>query len=110
MAQFYENDQALLHKGMPVRATTLSLPGEVFSGTLDFIYPHLDDASRTLAVRFHIPNPGHRLRPGMYATVKIGVAPVQVDLFTRLMGEEWARENATDLIAHSLTPFGPGAG
>jgi membrane fusion protein, copper/silver efflux system len=63
LAQVYEADQALLRKGMPVRATTLSLPGEEFTGTLDFVFPHLDEASRTLAVRFHVPNKEHRLRP-----------------------------------------------
>lgn len=110
LAQVYESDQALLRPGMAVRATALSLPNEVFGGTLDFLYPHLDEASRTLAVRFHIPNSGHRLRPGMYATVKIAVAPLRVGPFTRLLGEDWAVENATWLLAHGLTPFGPGPG
>jgi Cu(I)/Ag(I) efflux system membrane fusion protein len=72
-AQIYEADQSLLRKGLDVTATTLGLPGEVFRGKLDFVYPHLDEASRTLTVRYQLPNPGHRLRPGMYATVKIEV-------------------------------------
>ncbi len=74
-AQVYEADQALLRVGQEVTATTLGLPNQEFTGRLDFIYPHLDAASRTLTVRFHIPNPGHRLRPGMYATVTLRVPP-----------------------------------
>jgi Cu(I)/Ag(I) efflux system membrane fusion protein len=110
LAQVYEADQALLREGLAVRATTLSRPGEVFAGTLDFIQPHLDDASRTLAVRFHIANPDHKLRPGMYATVRIAVPPGQMEILTRSLGEQWARESAADLLAHSLSPGGPDVG
>jgi Cu(I)/Ag(I) efflux system membrane fusion protein len=109
-AQVYEADQALLKEGQAVRATTLSLPNEVFRGTLDFIYPHLDEASRTLAVRFHIPNPGHRLRPGMYATVTLAVAPGQVPALARASAAQWAADNAADVLSHALgAPTGPGA-
>jgi Cu(I)/Ag(I) efflux system membrane fusion protein len=108
-AQVYEADQSLLREGQAVRATTLSLPDEVFTGTLDFIYPHLDEASRTLAVRFHIPNPGHRLRPGMYATVTLAVAPAQVPALARAAAGRWAADNAADVLSHALgAPTGPG--
>lgn len=88
--QVYEADQGLLKEGLDVQATTVGLPGRVFRGTLDFIYPHLDEASRTLAVRFRIPNPGHRLRPGMYATVKIDVPPARVGTLARALAEDGA--------------------
>jgi Cu(I)/Ag(I) efflux system membrane fusion protein len=108
--QVYEADQSLLRERQPVRATTLSLPGEVFTGTLDFIYPHLDEASRTLAVRFHIPNPGHRLRPGMYATVTIAAPPVQMAALTRAAAEQEALAHAALLAGGLASPTGPGAG
>src|SRR5207302_264847 len=76
-AQVYEADQAFLREQQPVTATTLSMPNEEVAGRLSFIYPHLDEGTRTLRVRFELPNPGHRLRPGMYATVKIKVSPQQ---------------------------------
>jgi Cu(I)/Ag(I) efflux system membrane fusion protein len=90
-AQVYEADQAYLHKGQPVTATTLGLPGKEFQGTLDFVYPHLDAGSRTLTVRFHMPNPGHRLRPGMYATVTLRVSPQALGLFDKEPAREVAR-------------------
>jgi Cu(I)/Ag(I) efflux system membrane fusion protein len=110
-AQVYEADQALLKAGQAVRATTLSLPDEVFRGTLDFIYPHLDEASRTLAVRFHIPNPGHRLRPGMYATVHVAVGPAGLAVLARPSAGAGAGESTADLLAHvAAAPTGPHPG
>jgi Cu(I)/Ag(I) efflux system membrane fusion protein len=101
-AQVYEADQALLREGMPVRATSQSLSNRVFEGTLDFVYPHLDESSRTLTVRFHLPNPDHQLRPGMYATVTIQVPANEVDLLARTVAESWARSHTTDLLAQAL--------
>jgi Cu(I)/Ag(I) efflux system membrane fusion protein len=101
LAQVYEADQGLLHEKMPVRATTLSLPGETFRGTIDFIQPHLDEATRTLAVRFHIPNPGHRLRPGMYATVTIDVPAQEVGPLRRTVAEDEAMINAAGALVRS---------
>jgi membrane fusion protein, copper/silver efflux system len=83
-AQVYENDQAFLKKGLPVRATTESLPNRPFEGKLAFIHPHLDQLTRTIKVRFDIDNPDHEkhaeasLRPGMYATVNIDVPAAEL--------------------------------
>jgi membrane fusion protein, copper/silver efflux system len=82
-AQVYEADQAFLTEKQPVTATTLSLPDQEFAGALSFLYPHLDENSRTLRVRFEMPNPGHKLRPGMYATVKILVLPQQIEALAK---------------------------
>jgi multidrug efflux pump subunit AcrA (membrane-fusion protein) len=110
-AQVYEADQSLLREGLPVTATTLGLPGREFAGTLNFVYPHLDESSRTLTIRFRILNPGHLLRPGGYATVRLDVPPSQIDLFGRALAEDWARQNAVEVVAHALaSPAGPGAG
>lgn len=110
-AQVYEADQALLRVGQPIRATTTGLPGRLFEGTLSFIYPHLDENSRTLPVRFEVPNRSHELRPGMYATVTARVAPSQVNSLAGRSAEDWGGETAADLLAHSLaSPVGPMAG
>jgi len=91
-AQVYEADQAILAEKQPVTATTLSLPNQEFSGALSFIYPHLDENTRTLRVRFEMPNPGHKLRPGMYATVKIKVLPQQVEALAKAPAEDAERQ------------------
>jgi hypothetical protein len=82
----------------------------VFRGALDFVYPHLDEASRTLAVRFHIPNQGHRLKPGMYATVTIDAPPHRVGPLFRPSAEDGVALSAADAVAHALAPGGVGPG
>ncbi len=52
-------------------ATTRAFPGKPFTGTLSFLFPHVDPETRTLTVRFELPNPDHELRPGMTATVTL---------------------------------------
>jgi hypothetical protein len=62
-----------LDTGLPISATTDAIPNRSFAGKLGFIHPHLDTAARTLRVRFDMENADHKLRPGMFATVKIEV-------------------------------------
>ena len=50
-------------------ATTRAFPNEPFHGKLAFIYPHVDQDTRTVTVRFELDNPGHKLRPGSTADV-----------------------------------------
>jgi Cu(I)/Ag(I) efflux system membrane fusion protein len=116
-AQLYEDDIAFLRdehpaakkakkEGLPVTATTRAFPGEVFHATLSFIHPHVDPDTRTLIVRFELDNPGHKLRPGMSATVRLKVPPRQLTLFSTTLAEDWAMENAVDIVARSLVSAG----
>ena len=50
---------------------------------LTFIYPHVDQETRTVTVRFELNNPGHRLRPGTTATVKLNVPPREIRVLAR---------------------------
>src|SRR5262249_37545404 len=59
-----------------------------FEGKLTFIYPHVDQQTRTVTVRFEMQNPGHRLRPGTTATVKIKVPPREIRALTRAVGSD----------------------
>ncbi|HJT30801.1 MAG TPA: efflux RND transporter periplasmic adaptor subunit [Pirellulales bacterium] len=92
-AQVYEEDfpflpQANLHKplasddpnALPVTATTRAFAGERFHGKLAFVYPHVDEATRTVTIRCELPNPGHKLRPGTTATITIEVPPRDVEM------------------------------
>ncbi|HZZ26650.1 MAG TPA: efflux RND transporter periplasmic adaptor subunit [Pirellulales bacterium] len=86
-AQVYEEDLSSLPAGyehgpkdpnapgLEVTATTRSYPNEPFHGRLSFIYPHVDQDSRTITVRFELANPGHKLRPGGTAEVAIKILP-----------------------------------
>ena len=47
------------------------LPGETFAGRIDYIYPFLSGATRTVRVRLKFPNPQLELKPEMFAQVQI---------------------------------------
>jgi len=47
------------------------IPGKVWRGVVEYIYPSLDAKTRTLKVRLRFSNPGERLKPNMYANIKI---------------------------------------
>src|SRR5262249_30450310 len=71
---------------LPVSATPSAYSEEQFQGFLTFIYPHVDQQTRTVTVRFELNNPGHRLRPGTTATVKIKVPPREIRALTQAVG------------------------
>jgi len=69
IAEVPERDSARLKPGIAAEVQLQSLPGEVFKGQVGYLYPILNDASRTLQVRIELPNKQNRLRPGMFANV-----------------------------------------
>ncbi len=97
-AQVYEDELAYLKEGLPVSATTKAFPNRAFQGTVAFVHPHLDAATRTLKVRFDLGNPHHELRPGMYATVRLQVPATQLDLLPPDAGEEQRRRYEKGLV------------
>jgi Cu(I)/Ag(I) efflux system membrane fusion protein len=48
-----------------------ALPGRVFEGAVDYVYPGLDTATRTVRARLVFANRDGALKPGMYANVAI---------------------------------------
>jgi Cu(I)/Ag(I) efflux system membrane fusion protein len=70
-AQVFENQFSLIRVGQTVEATVEAYPGEVFSGTVAFIDPILNPQTRTVTVRYDLENADLRLRPGMFATVRL---------------------------------------
>lgn len=59
---------------------TIRLEGraEPLTAAIDYIYPTVDQASRTVKVRLVVPNPRGELRPGSFATVELPVAAGQL--------------------------------
>jgi Cu(I)/Ag(I) efflux system membrane fusion protein len=71
LADVYEQEIALVKKGQKAALTTAAFPGQVFRGRVQFLYPTVAADTRTLKVRLEFPNPGLKLRPGMYGDVEI---------------------------------------
>ena len=62
----YESDLHALHYGNSIDFTTEAYPGETFHGTISFIAPIIDSATRTAKVRVIVDNADGRLKPGMF--------------------------------------------
>jgi Cu(I)/Ag(I) efflux system membrane fusion protein/cobalt-zinc-cadmium efflux system membrane fusion protein len=71
LAQVFQSDAGKIKPGDPAEVTVDAYPGKVFSGRVEYILPQLDMNTRTLPVRLVFPNPGLKLRPGMYTNVRV---------------------------------------
>lgn len=60
-----------ISEGKSAEAHLKSLPGKVFEGTVDYLYPQLDSGTRTLRARLVFDNADGALRPGMFADVSL---------------------------------------
>lgn len=67
----YEQDLRAVRVGQQATAEFDAFAGERFTGRIAYIYPTLAPETRTARVRVSLPNPGQRLKPGMYATLRI---------------------------------------
>jgi Cu(I)/Ag(I) efflux system membrane fusion protein len=72
----YESSVSNLNKGDKVEFTVSSVPGQTYTGTVNFIQPFLSERSRTVEVRITADNPQNRMKPGMFAE---GVISSQTD-------------------------------
>ena len=68
-----EAEASLVRLGQPVKLGVEGLPGKSFDGKVTRFSYALDEATKTMLTEVELPNPSLELRPGMYATVKIGI-------------------------------------
>lgn len=70
-AELYEADLELIREGMSATMRLPYLPDRSFQGTVDYVYPYLDSASRTGRMRLTLDNAEGALKPDMYAEVSL---------------------------------------
>ncbi len=70
-AEVYEFDVPWVEVGQPAQMELSYEQGQVLEGEVAYIYPTLNETSRTLTVRLEFENRDLRLKPGMFATVYI---------------------------------------
>jgi membrane fusion protein (multidrug efflux system) len=63
-----------IRAGQPLAVSVDAFPGESFSGSIYAIEPAVDESTRTVLLRARLPNPGARLKPGMFARVSLELA------------------------------------
>jgi membrane fusion protein, heavy metal efflux system len=74
LVDVFENDLANLRIGDRATVTVEAYPTEHFTGTVAAIGDTVDRSTRTVRARIDVPNPGHRLKPGMFANAEIATA------------------------------------
>ena len=59
--------------GVVAEVSVDAFQGEQFQGVVSRVAPVFDPATRTASMEIEVPNPGFRLKPGMYARVRLTV-------------------------------------
>ncbi len=70
-AEVFERQANWVKVGQDVEARLPSVPGRIWKGKVDYVYPSLDPNTRTLRVRLRFDNPEEFIKPNMYADVSI---------------------------------------
>jgi Cu(I)/Ag(I) efflux system membrane fusion protein len=71
--EVFEKDLSLVRVGQAAHVRLEAYPGEVFHGTVSYIYPTVTVASRTGRVRVELGNSDGQLKPGMYAEIHLDI-------------------------------------
>ncbi len=71
IADVYEYELPRLSVGQRATMTLSYWPGRVWNGTVTYVYPAVDEKTRTVKVRIELDNPKGELKPEMFADVTI---------------------------------------
>lgn len=66
-----QKDVGAIGVGQRLELSFDAFPGDTFTGTVKAVNPQIDPRTRTLSVQGSIPNPGEKLRPGMFGEVAV---------------------------------------
>src|SRR5438132_7221074 len=69
----YGSETTAVRLDQSAEVTFEAYPGETFRGKVAYIYPYLNEATRTVRVRMEFANPHLKLKPGMYGNVMLHV-------------------------------------
>jgi Cu(I)/Ag(I) efflux system membrane fusion protein/cobalt-zinc-cadmium efflux system membrane fusion protein len=67
----YEYELPWVYDGMPAQMELPYIPGRRFKGRVLYVYPYMEEKTRTARLRLEFENPGYKLKPGMYANVHL---------------------------------------
>ena len=70
-AEVFQNDLGRIKIGDRAKLTVDAYPGRIFEGRVNFLYPQVEMATRTVRARIIFPNPGLKLTPGMFVNVAL---------------------------------------
>ncbi|MFA6312297.1 MAG: efflux RND transporter periplasmic adaptor subunit [Sterolibacterium sp.] len=73
IADVFEQDIGQVKLGAKTQIRINAYPGKVFEGAITYVYPTLKAETRTVPVRVELANPGHTLKPGMFAQMELAI-------------------------------------
>lgn len=106
-AQIPEAQSGLISVGKSVNATLTAFPGEGFSGKVIAILPEANAATRTVRVRVELKNSQQRLRPGLFAQVRVENGASEPVLFVPSEAVIRTGTRNVVIVATDLTHFEP---
>jgi Cu(I)/Ag(I) efflux system membrane fusion protein len=74
LVDIYEADVPMVELGQEARLSFAGLEGKSVTAKATFVAPTLDEATRTLKIRYEVDNPDRKLRPGTFATAEIDLS------------------------------------
>jgi len=75
LAEVFEKQTDWIKEGQSADVRLSYLPGRTWEGKVEYIYPSLNQKTRTLKVRLRFENPDESLKPNMFANVTIFAGP-----------------------------------
>ncbi len=69
----YENEIPFIRPGQTASVNLSYDPSSTIQGKVSFIYPYVDEKTRTAKARLDVPNPGFKLKPDMYVNAEIKI-------------------------------------
>lgn len=66
-----QGDVSRVHKGQSVNVDVNAWPKDHFTGKITAVNPQVDKDTRSVAVQARVPNPDHKLLPGMFAQAHV---------------------------------------
>jgi membrane fusion protein, heavy metal efflux system len=71
IGDIYENDLTAAKSGQEASVTLSAYPVQHWSGRVSVVSDAVDPATRTLHVRVTLANPGERIKPGMFGSIRL---------------------------------------
>jgi Cu(I)/Ag(I) efflux system membrane fusion protein len=71
LADVYEVNLPFVRMGQSAEMSLAYRPDRVWKGRITYIYPSMEEKTRTVKVRLEFANPGGELKPEMYADVEL---------------------------------------
>lgn len=101
IAEVFERQTSWIELNQEVSFELDYLPGQIWKGEVDYIYPELDPTTRTLRVRIKFDNQKMVIRPNMFASVAI--FSESTDAVVHIPREAVIRGGVVDRVVVALT-------